>query len=209
MADIGVHVQQTAERCRFKQAAHFLHRRLVAAFMPDAEHAFGLGAGRKNSLGARGAERQRLFTEHLLAGGKRGDHHFFVQQMRRHHRDGIDAGPREQRLVVVDESEFVGRRERRRHLDVDVAAGHDFEPRAFREASDDLLAPPAEPDNTYPDHAASFPWLFAPNNAGVAANAQWHGAPVRHRPNSLWIPVGFCGIAATADCKYRWVTFFK
>ena len=70
VADIGVHVQQAAERAALEQAAHLLHRRLVAPFMPDAEHAAGFGAGRQDPLRAGGGERQRLLAEHLLAGGE-------------------------------------------------------------------------------------------------------------------------------------------
>ena len=132
VADIGVHVQQAAERAALEQAAHLLHRRLVAAFMPDAEHAAGLGAGRQNSLRAGGVERQRLFAEHLLAGFEAGDRHFLMQQMRRHHRDGVDVGSLKQILVVDDEIESVRRREGRDRVVIDIAAGHHLEARACR-----------------------------------------------------------------------------
>ena len=142
--------------------------------MTDAEHAFGFGAGRQNSLGAGYCERQGLFAEYLFAGFEARDDHLLVQRMRRHHRDGIDVRPREQRLVVAGEVEFMGRRERCRHFRVDVAAGHHLEARAVGQAHDDLLAPPAEPDNADPDHVASFPrstevfgwlWSFSRKNS--------------------------------------------
>jgi hypothetical protein len=118
----------------------------------DAEHPAGLGAGRQDSLGASRSQCQRLLAKHLLASGEAGDRHFLMQQMRRHHRDGIDIRSRQQYLIVVGEIKFVRCREGGRHLSVDVAAGHHFKARAFRQTRDDLLAPPAEPDNADADH---------------------------------------------------------
>lgn len=93
VADIGVHVQHAAKRPAFEQAAHLLHRRLVSPFMADAEHAAGLGAGGEDTLGAGAGQRERLFAEHLLAGGKGRHRHLLVQQMGCHHRDGVKVGP--------------------------------------------------------------------------------------------------------------------
>ena len=149
-----------------EQPAHLLHRRLVAAFVADAEHAAGLGAGRQNPLGAGGIERERLFAEHLLAGFEAGDRHLLMQQMRRHYCDGVDVGPLEQVLVVDNQIETVRGRERRDRVVIDVAAGNNFEARTFGEAGDDLLAPPAEPDNTDPDHSAYS--LHGPSEQCVA-----------------------------------------
>src|SRR6185437_372510 len=72
VADIGVHVEDAPERTAFEQEPHLLQRRLVAALMADAEHATLFRRGGEDALGARSAERQRLFAEHLLAGGESG-----------------------------------------------------------------------------------------------------------------------------------------
>ena len=85
-------MQDAAERAAFEQPPHLFHRRLIAAFMPDAEHAAGLVARLENPLRAGRGERQRFFAEHLLAGGEGRDRHLLVQRVRRHHRDRIELG---------------------------------------------------------------------------------------------------------------------
>ena len=182
VADIGVHVQQAAEAACLEQAPHLLHGRFVAAFMPDAEHAAGLGAGGQDSFGAGGVEGERLFAEHLLAGGKAGDRHFLMQQMRRHHRNRIDIGALEQVPVVGDEVEAVRRRKGRDRVVIDVATGHHLEAWTLGQTRDDLLAPPAEPDNADPDHVASFLCFAGPDNVGSRANVQWFAATSLPRP---------------------------
>ena len=92
VADIGVHVQDAAERALLDQPAHLLHGRLEAALVADAEHAAGLGAGFQDAFRARGGQRQRLLAKHLLTGGETRDRHFLMQQVRRHHRDGVQRG---------------------------------------------------------------------------------------------------------------------
>src|SRR3954471_8230059 len=67
MADIGVHMQDAAERAALIETAHFLHRGFVAAFVAAAEHAAGRLAGRQNALGACCRQGQRLLAEYLLA----------------------------------------------------------------------------------------------------------------------------------------------
>ena len=89
VADICIHVQDAAERVAFEQPPHLLHRRLVAAFMTDAEYTAGLFAGCQNPLGAGCGERQRLLAEHLFAGGEGRDRHLLVQRVRRHDRDRV------------------------------------------------------------------------------------------------------------------------
>jgi hypothetical protein len=110
--------------------------------------------------------------------------------MRRHYRDGVNVMPLEQLPVVDDQIESLRGRERRDRVVIDVAACHHLEARAVGQARDDLLAPPAKPDNTDPDHSALFPCFVGPDNAGRAANAQWFAkAPCRtsgsYRPESL------------------------
>ena len=173
MADIGVHVEDAAERAALEQAAHLLHRRLVTALVADAEHAAGLVAGRQDALGAGGVERQRLLAKHLFTGREGRDRHLLVQRMRRHHRDRVDFGMLEQGAVVVHEVESVRRRKWFRHGGVDVAAGHDFETRAAGKAGDDLLAPPAKPDNADADHLTPFLMQIRADNAGLSGDAQW------------------------------------
>jgi hypothetical protein len=175
VADIGVDIQQAAERAAIEQAAHLLHRRLVAPFMADAEHAAGLRASHENTFRACRREPQWLFTEHLLAGGKRGDSHFLVQQMRRHHRDRVDVGSLEQIPVADDEIEAVRGGKGRNRVVIDVAAGHHLEARACRQAGHDLLAPPAEPDNADPDHAARVPLFCSARQCGLACECAMAG----------------------------------
>ena len=100
--------------------------------MPSTPSALAQAARIRSALAVVSAE--RLFAEHLLAGGKAGDRHLLVQQMRRHHRDRVDVGPLEQIFVVDDEIEAVRGGEGRDHVVVDVAAGHHLEARAFGEA---------------------------------------------------------------------------
>jgi hypothetical protein len=94
-----------------------------------------------------------------------------VQQMWRHHRDGVDIGALEQFLVVDDEIEAVICREWRDRVVIDVAARHDFETRTLLEASDDLLAPPAEAYNTNADHG--LPFLAVSLTAAFVASVIW------------------------------------
>ena len=162
--------------------AHLLHGRLVAAFMADAEHAAGFGAGGQDPFGAGGVEGQGLFAEHLFAGGKAGDRHFLVQQMRRHYCDRIDIGALEQVPVVGDDVEAMRCSKGRDRVVIDVASGHYLEAWTLGQTRDDLLAPPAEPDNADPDHVASFLCFASPNNVGSRANVQWFAATPLPRP---------------------------
>ena len=87
--------------------------------------------------------------------------------MRRHHCNRIDVRAFEQRLVIIGEFEFLRCCEWRRHLAINVAAGHHFEARALSQTGYNLLAPPAEPDNADLDHGALLPQDFVTRQCGA------------------------------------------
>jgi hypothetical protein len=68
----------------------------------------------------------------------------------------IDISSLEQRLVIVGKFEFMRGGKWSCHLRVDIASGHDLEARASGKTRHNLLAPPAEADNSDADHCSSF-----------------------------------------------------
>jgi len=118
----------------------------------DTKNAAGLFACRQDPLRTGRCKRERFLTKNLLAGLKRSDGHFFVQKVRGHDRNRVEVGAPDQAPVVVYEFQLVGSGKRRRHFHVDVASGNDPEARALCKAGHDLLAPPAQPDNSNTDH---------------------------------------------------------
>src|SRR5262245_48174744 len=122
--------------------------------MPDTQHATGFFARSDNAFGASCRQGQRLLAEHMLAGGKRSDSHFFMKQVRGYDRNGIDIGTGEQCFVVANKIEFLRGSERRGHRRVDIATCCDFEARAVGKRNGDLLAPPPEPYYANSDHCA-------------------------------------------------------
>jgi hypothetical protein len=141
--------------------------------MADAEYRASLFACFQDPFRAGRPEREWLLAKNLLAGFERSDSHFFVQKVRGHDCNRFEVGASDQVPVVVYEVQPVRDGKGRGYLGIDVAPGNDLEARALGEAGHNLLAPPAEADNSDADHRSpAFPFLLA-ENAGQTNLMQW------------------------------------
>ena len=116
--------------------------------MADADDQVLGPAGRHHAFSRRGCQAKRLFTEDLFAGGRGGDHLFFMQPMRRHQNDGVDGGVREYILITAREHNVFRGRKSGAFMCINVDCGHHLDPVAVFKAIDDLFAPPTEADNS-------------------------------------------------------------
>ncbi len=147
VADIGLQMQDLAEFAGLDRAARILHRRFVAAFVPDAEHDPGTVARGENALGARGGQGQRLFAEDLLAGGNGREDLLLVLAVRGGDHDRVHIPVREHLVQGRVQREAMRSCEVRGHGGRGVHAVRDGEAGALGQTGDDLSAPPAESDH--------------------------------------------------------------
>jgi hypothetical protein len=131
-----------------------LHRGLEAPLVPDAHLHPGLADGGDGLAGLGAAGRQRLLTEHVLAGACGGDDLGRVQLVGRAEHDGVDLR-RGQRLGEVGGGAHALGLGPAAGLLAGVHAQHDTQVVALAQVGEDLLAPPPEPDDGNGDHRRS------------------------------------------------------
>src|SRR5262245_29677177 len=154
VADVCIQIQHPPQGATLEQTTHLFHCGLEAAFMTDAHNATRRFARGDDAFGTRRCQGKWLLAEDMLAGGKRGDRHFFVKQVGGYDCNGIDIGAEKQCLVVGNKIEFFLRSERRGHRRVDIATCYDFEAGTICKTNRNLLAPPAQSYNPNSDHCA-------------------------------------------------------
>ena len=89
-AEVGVDDLDVAEHLLARQPHALEVVGLELAAIAHAQHLAGLLAGVDHLLAALDGDLQRLFAEHVFAGGRGGERVFQVQRVRRHHVDDVD-----------------------------------------------------------------------------------------------------------------------
>ena len=140
-------MKQRPQLGRVHHALHLFERALVAALVADTEDDAPVVARGEHAPGRIGAERQRFFAEHLLAGRRGGQHLFLVQTMGGGQNDGVDGAVPQNLVVSIGQLQghFIGKRADGVRIDVDGA--DQIDPVAVFETGDDLFAPPSEADD--------------------------------------------------------------
>jgi hypothetical protein len=116
-------MQQHAELAARDDIAQRPHRGPESPVMSDGKDNAGLAAGVEHPRGMVAMEREGLFAEHLLLGGRRRDHLRQMQRVRGRQQNGIDGAIGEHGVEIGRQVEtvFGAKASRARHLGFDRA----------------------------------------------------------------------------------------
>ena len=150
---IALEVEDLAQLAGFDVAPQRLHRGPQPAVVADAQlHARG-PARLDHAPRVIEREGERLLAEHMLAGGRGGDHLREMRGVRRGEDDGLHGGIAEDHGVIGVHREAVGRRELARGFQRGVHRPHEAQSRALAlHGLDQAAAPSAESDDGGIDH---------------------------------------------------------